>query len=216
MHKKRSKMPTDWPIARKGTAYYSQSSHAGNKSLPVVFALRDLLKIVKTAREAKLMCLNCDVKVNQKVRKDPKFPLQILDVLTLDKTKKNYALDVEGKKLVLKEIKNSESKVKISKVSGKISLSNKKVQINLEDGNNYLFDKNFSVGDSAIIDLEKNKVEKIIPLKEGCKIKIVSGKHLGKEAELKKIIKEDNKKKFLIKLDGEEKIMSNKTIMAIE
>ena len=43
------------------------------------------------------------------------------------------------------------------------------------------------VGDSAIIDLEKNKIIKILPVKEKSEVLVIGGKHIGEKGKITKI-----------------------------
>lgn len=185
MHLKRSEMPKQWPIPRKGKSrYVAVPSHAMTKSITILYILRDILKIARTRKEAKKILNNKDVKINNKIRIDDCFPVQVLDTISLEKTKKYYKLEIMNKKFLLKEISEKEVEKKIIKIIGKKILKDKKTQMNLEDGTNILTKEKFNVGDSVILDTKKFKIQRIIPLKKGSKLEIVIGKHAGKKGEL--------------------------------
>lgn len=204
-HKVRNKLPANWPLPRKGNKYFAIASHSSNEGIPVRIALRDILKIANTAKEVRLMLLNKEVKINGKIRVDSKFPVKINDVVSLKNTKKNYRLVVAGKKLKFEEVSDKEANKKIVKVVGKVLLSKGKYQINLEDGTNYLSKENFKTGNSAVINFIENKIEKIIEIKENAEVKVISGKHAGKEGKILTVIPE--KKECLIKfVEGESKL----------
>ena len=69
MHKKRNQMPTSWPLPRKDRKrrFISVPSHSLSRGISLLFVLRDVLKIVRTRKEARYMTLNGFVKVNNKV-----------------------------------------------------------------------------------------------------------------------------------------------------
>lgn len=204
MHLKRSKAEKGWPIPRKGTTYLARSNHAQKKGVSLLMVLRDILGIAETKKEARHMLLNEDVKVNGKIRKSEKFPMQFFDVLTLDKTKKNYRLNIVNKKFTLEEVSGKDSESKIVKIIGKKILDKKRIQINLEDGTNSVYDKSFNVNDSAVVDFKSNKIISVLPLKTGAKVEIISGKHSGEKGSLKDIVKLDKTKRYKIKLkEGE-------------
>lgn len=215
-HNKRQSMPNNWPIARKGNVYFVNSSHAKNEGMPILVALRDVLKIAKTAKEVRMMTLAKEVLVNQKVRQEVKFPVQVFDVLSLPKMKKNYRLEVVGKRLKFNEVDDKAAAKNIAKIIGKVLISKDVVQMNLEDGTNLISKQNFSVGDTAVISLKDNKLEKVIPLKEGAKVLIVSGKHSGKHGKVLKINSVDKKKDYLIKFEEGESLLPIKTLLAID
>ena len=135
MHIKKTKMPTTWPVPRKGKKkrFIAVPSHSVTKGISVLFLLRDVLKIARTRKEARHMTLNEMVKVDNKVRKDENFPVQVRGILSLDKAKLNYRLEIFNKKFRLVEISEKEAKTKIVKIVGKTILSGNKIQMNLDD-----------------------------------------------------------------------------------
>ena len=215
MHKKLSEMPKEWPLPRKGKKYIAVASHHPNKGFPLVFALRDFLKIAKTYREARKICLEGNVMVNGKVRKDVMFPLLLRDFLELAKIDKKYVLEIKNKKLNLLEVKDA--KTKIVKVMNKRLLKNKTIQANLEDGTNILLKEKFSNGDSLLIELKTGKVLKVIPLKKGSNVEVISGKHLGQKGKIVELVKEGKIDVYEIKLNGEKNVfLKRNTLLAIE
>jgi small subunit ribosomal protein S4e len=215
-HNKRQSMPKNWPMTRKGNVYFVNSSHAQNEGMPLLVALRDVLKIVQTAKEVRMMTLAKEVLVNQKVRQEVKFPVQVFDVLSLPKVKKNYRLEVVGKRLKFVEVDDKAASRNVAKIIGKVLVAKDVVQMNLEDGTNLISKEKFSVGDTAVISLKDNKLEKVIPLKEGAKVLVVGGKHSGKHGKVAKINMIDNKKEYLIKFEEGEAILPVKTLLAID
>ncbi len=216
MHNKRQSMPKNWPIARKGNTYYVNSSHSPRNGIPVVIVLRDILEIVETYKEAKLMCMNKEVKINEITRRDETFPLRVFDILSLDKIKKTYRVEVIGKKIKLAEISAKETSKKVVKIIGKKILPKKVVQMNLDDGSNFLVKEKFAVGDSAVLNLKENKVEKILALKEGAKVFVVSGKHSGKQGKITELKFSEKRKECLIKFDEGESVLRQETLLVVE
>ena len=185
-HIKKTQMPKSWPVPRKGRGkrFVAVPSHATSKGISLLFLLRDVLKIAKTRKEVRRMTLGGMVKVNNKVRKDEDFPVQVFDVLNLDKAKLNYKLEIVNKKFKLVEVSAKEADSKIVKIIGKKVLGAKSIQMNLDDGQNFLTGEKFSVGDSVLLNTKEDKIVKILPLKEGAKVEVVLGKHAGEKGEL--------------------------------
>ncbi|RMD45520.1 hypothetical protein D6829_02155 [Candidatus Pacearchaeota archaeon] len=215
MHIKRNRAPTKWPIPRKGSTFVVRPSHALSKGIPLLIVLRDVLKIARIRKEVKYMLTNGMVLVNSKERKDEKFPLQLFDTLTLKNSNQNFRLEVVNRKFQLVEIKKEEASKKIVKVIGKKILKNKKVQINLDDGHNFLTKHKFSVGDSAVIDLAKGKVERILPLKKGAQVEVIGGKHAGERGELIKVEELKRGRMYVIKIGEKEVKLPLKTLLVI-
>lgn len=217
MHQKISEMLREWPFPRKGRKYLSIASHEKNNSMSVLFALRDSLKLAKTRREVKRICLDKNVKINGKVRVDIDFPIQRDDILSLEKLRKDYKLVLKNKKFVFEEVKGKDAKTKISKVIDKRLLKNKIVQINLDDGTNRLIKTKIACGDSILVDLTKNEIIKIIPLTVGSNIEILSGKHIGKTGKIEKTETQGDGLAYRVNLEGGKEVLLNKeTLKAIE
>jgi ribosomal protein S4E len=53
MHQTRQQATTRLPITRKGTKYVARASSDLENSVPVVIAMRDILKLAKTKREVR-------------------------------------------------------------------------------------------------------------------------------------------------------------------
>jgi len=216
-HIKKTVMPKTWPVPRKGKRkrYVAVPSHATGKGISLLFLLRDVLKIAKTRKEAKHMTLNGMVKVNNKVRYDENFPVQVFDVLNLELAKKNYRLEIVNKKFSLTEVSDKEARSKIVKIIGKKILAKGKVQMNLDDGQNLITKNKFSVGDSALLDTKKDVVSKILPLKKGAKIEIIAGRHAGEKGELVGFEELVRGRNYEIKLKDKTVKLPYKTILVI-
>lgn len=206
MHLKRHKVPKTWPIPRKGTVYVVTPSHNSNNGLPILIALRDILKIGKTRKEAEKVLRAESVRVNGKLVKSERYSLGLLDIV--DVGENSYKLVLKDKKFSLEETKD---KSKISKVIGKKILSKSKVQINLSDGRNFEASEKVNVGDSILFNLESKKIEKVIPMREGSRVIVTSGSHLGEEGKLESIGNE----KVEIKLEKKKVSLDKKRVMAI-
>lgn len=215
MHKTRSEMPKEWPIVRKGTKYVAVASHDGENSIPILFVLRDILKIANTKREAQFILRSGDVKIDNKVRKEEHFPVQAFSTVSFEKTGKNYRLLVENGKFDLREISAKEAEVKIVKVIG-MKMKGKDLQMNLEDGQNFLIKEKFALGDSAVVNTKSRKVEKILPLKEGANVKIISGKYSGEKGKIKEIKLIGREKVYAVKLKEKEVSIPLKTFFVVE
>jgi len=216
-HIKKTQMPKSWPVPRKGRGkrFVAVPSHATSKGISLLFLLRDVLKIAKTRKEVRRMTLGGMVKVNNKVRKDEDFPVQVFDVLNLEKAKLNYKLEIVNKKFKLMEVSAKEADSKIVKIRGKKILGAKKIQMNLDDGQNIMTAEKFSVGDSVLLNTKEDKIVKILPLKEGAKVEIVLGKHAGEKGELVGFEELVRGRNYQIKLEDKTVSLPYKTILVI-
>lgn len=212
-HTKRQTIPKSWPITRKGTAYVIQANHSPKKGLPLLVVLRDLLEIARNRKEVKTSIHNGDLLINGKPANDERNCLQLFDKLTLVPSKKTYVLNLSNKgKFIADEIKTSEAGEKIAKIIGKKIIKGKKVQINLSDGGNYLYDGNCRVNDSVLINFKDKKVSKCIPLEKNAKTVVVTGKHSGKRGVITKI--DEERHMVSLKMDeGEIKVLIEQIIV---
>jgi small subunit ribosomal protein S4e len=202
-HMKREKMPKNWPVARKGKKFVVRPNHSNDKGLPILIILRDVLGITKTRKEVKKALHDKNVLINGRNVRDEKNTAVLFDVITIVPSKKNYRIGLtENGKFKIEEIKASESNTKIAKIVDKKILKGKKIQLNLSDGKNTLYDKKCSTGESVIIDLKSKKVEKTIPLKVKSKVLVYAGKHAGKQGMIDEI---DEKNKMVVVNDGKNK-----------
>lgn len=215
MHLKRQKVPKSWPIERKSTTYVVRPNFNLQKGIPILIILRDILKIAQNRKEVKKAIHSKNILLNNKIVRDEKNIAQLFDVLKIVPSKKYYTIELSNKnKFMIKEIKEKESNKKVSKIINKKILKKKKTQLNLSDGRNFLSDIKCNVNDSVLINFEKGKIEKCLPLKEKKKVIIFAGKHSGRGGVINKI---DLKKK-MIKLDIDKKIIDVliKQVMVVE
>jgi len=191
MHLKRQKAPKNWPIHRKGTKYVVRSNFNLQKGVPILIILRDMLKIAQNRREVKKALHLKHILLNNKIVKEEKNSALLFDTLAVIPLKKFYRIDLLKKgKFKLEEIKEAEANQKVSKVVNKKILKNKKVQLNLLDGNNFISDTECKINDSALIGFKEKKIKKCLPLKEKAKAVIFAGKHAGERGIIDKINQE--------------------------
>ncbi len=215
MHIKRTEIQKRLPLPRKGTKYLVVASHAKDNGVALLIVLRDILKIANNRAEARKILLAGDVKVNNKIRKSEKFPMQFFDVIELEKAKKVYRLEIVNKKFALNEISEKEKDEKIVKIVGRKILGKDKVQMNLEDGRNIITKEKFNVRDSVIVNTKDEKIVKILELKPGAKVEIILGKHAGESGVLKEIKNLRRGKDYIIKLKDKEIGVPLKTLIVI-
>lgn len=161
------------------------------------------------------MTLNGMVKINNKIRKDENFPVQVFDTLNLDKAKLNYRLEIVNRKFSLTEISAKDAESKIVKIFGKKILGAKKVQMNLDDGQNIVTNEKFSVGDSIVLNTKDGKIVKILPLKKGAMIEIIAGKHAGEKGKLVDFEELTRGRNYKIKLEDRTVSLPYRTILVI-
>jgi len=184
MHMKRLVAPNSWGITRKTSTWVCKpraGPHATDSSVPMALVLRDMLKLCDNLREAKHILSSRGVMVDGRVVTDEKFPVGLMDTITISKTGQNYRMliDTHGR-LRLTAISPDEAKVKLVRIENKRMIKNGVFQLNLHDGRNILIPKNqYKTGDVLKIEVPSQKILKQIPLKEGSLALLIGGSHPG-------------------------------------
>jgi len=191
-HLKRLAVPKTWPLAKKGNKYVTRPMPKGSIefSLPLTVIFRDVLKMVKTAKEVKHLLANNYVFINGVQIKDVKQSIALMDVLEMKGTNEAYRLLLNSKgKLVFVKIDDKEAKLRPSRIKGKTLLKKGKVQLNMASGANLLVDKDeYKVGDVLFLQLPENKIKEKLSLDKGVFIYLIGGNHMGKNGKVVDII----------------------------
>jgi small subunit ribosomal protein S4e len=183
-HMKRMTAPRSWSVPRK-TAYWVMKPRPGphgiEDSVPIGMILRDMLGICDNAREAKFVLNSRDVAVDGRVVTDSKFPVGLMDVVTIKKTNQSYRMLMDYKgRLKLSPIDENESGWKLARVDHKTTVPGGKTQITLHDGRNILLPKDqYKTGDVLKIEVPSQKVLKAYKLDKGSVALVTGGSHPG-------------------------------------
>ena len=147
---------------------------------------RNHLKLALTNREVILILQDREagIKIDNKVRRDPKFPVGIMDILTVVKTNEHYRMlyDVKGR-FTLVKVKEAESKIKLLKVKSKAVGPNKIPYIVTHDGRTIRYPHpEINEGDTLKYDLEKNSILEWFRNESGHLSYITGGNNVGRVA----------------------------------
>lgn len=190
-HMKRLNAPRAQRIRRKERKWAVKPSagpHPIKKSIPLSYIIRDNLHLADTLRETKKIISNGDILVDGKTKKDYKYPVGLMDVVSLPKLKKDYRVLFDRKgKLTLVEISSKDSTWKLCRIQNKKILKEGKKQLNLHDGKNRLVKKDeFNTGDVLKINLKDDKIVDKYEFKKGNVSMITGGSHIGEIANIEK------------------------------
>ena len=193
-HISRLNAPKSWTLLRKETKWIARplpGPHPINRSITINMVLKDLLGYAKTTREVRTILNKGLVKVDGTVRKNHKFPVGIMDVISFEETKEYFRVLLNKKgKIILLPIKKEESTLKPRKIINKTSLKKNKIQVNFFDGINLILKKGkFNTNDTVVFDLSKKETKEILPLEKGALIFIIDGKQVGKIGIVKEVEK---------------------------
>lgn len=200
MHLKRQELTRKLPLERKGTTYVARASSDIDNSVPLLFAVRDMLHLAKTQKEVKKMINEKMLKINGRVCKDYRESIKIFNFLEAGK---KYVLTLlKTGRFAFEETKSSD---RLCKVVGKKLVSGNKIQINLHDGTNIITKDKINIEDSVHLSAD-NKISKHIAFEKGKKVFIFSGKYMGFEGAISLL--EGKKAKVKLK-DKEEPVELN-------
>lgn len=190
-HQKRVTVPVSWPIARKTHAWVAKTSpgpHSAGNSMPLVMVIRDMLKLVDNAREAKRALYEGKVLVDGNVQKDHKLPVGIFDVISVPSNGQQYRMLKDEKGMFYLSLLEAGDARKLARIENKTMISGKKQQLNLSDGSNKLAEGEFKVGDSLVLSLPDKNIEDRIGFEVGNLAMVIGGKHTGQMGKIKEII----------------------------
>ena len=188
-HQKRVAAPKTWSITRKTNTWIVNTNpgpHNKSLSMPLALIVRDMLKIANTLNETKKILNAENVLVDGRIRKNPKFPVGLFDVVAIPENKQYYRMLLSPKgKLELRSLDNPDEK-KLCKITNKTTIKGGKVQLNLHDGTNMLGEEGYAPGDSLILSLPDKNIVKHLTFEEGSIAIIVGGKHSGETGSIVK------------------------------
>ncbi|HLD41703.1 MAG TPA: 30S ribosomal protein S4e [archaeon] len=191
-HLKRSQAPKFWPIKRKGLVWTVKTSpgpHRLQDSMPLQILVRDVLKVADTAKEATSIIKQGKIVIDKKPRKDPKFPVGLMDIIEIPEVKKNFVVSMGTSGLTLIEADQSKTANKLCKIVGKTTIKNGLHQLHLHDGRNILAESDqYRVGDSIAIALPDQTITDHLQFEEGSDVTIINGKNRGLSGSVKKIV----------------------------
>ena len=149
---------------------------------------RKRLGLALTAREVTLTAMDKEAgfSIDRKVRRDIKFPVGVMDVLTVEKTREHYRMlyDVKGR-FTLVSIKEDESKFKLLKVKRKAVGPNKIPYIVTHDSRTIRFPHpEINEGDTIKYDLQNSKIITWIKNEPGKLCYITGGNNIGRVGQL--------------------------------
>ncbi len=114
--------------------------HPKSQCIPLLLIVRDYLGYAERAEEARKIIKMGKIWVDGRPIKDYKFPVGLMDVVSIPETGENYrVLPVYRKGLRLIEIDEEESGFKLGKIVRKMHVKGGHLQITLHDGRNIRF-----------------------------------------------------------------------------
>lgn len=214
---KRKPAPGSWPIPRKEFTWVvkpSSGPHPLEECLPLAIVLRDILEFAKTRKEAKTIVSQGKVHVDGKVRREEKFPVGLMDVISVIPDQKSFRVLPSNKGLTLCPITEKESTIKLCRIKNKTLIKKGAVQLNLHDGTNILLKTGgpenpqgdiYKTLNTLKLSLPEREILDQIAMKENNIALITGGKNIGKYGEIIKIeeMEEGKRKDKLVTIEDQ-------------
>ncbi len=194
-HMKRYAAPRALKLSRKLYVWTTKAApgpHPGESAIPLRLALRDYLSVGRTAREVDSILFKGNVLVDGKTRREPSFPVGLMDVVRLPALNRSYRVLLDHRRrLILREIDSAEASMKLCRVVRKQIVRGKRVQLTFHDGKTIVGDLNeFKPDDVAKLVLPELKVLERFPFEVGAAALVTGGSNvsrIGRIAEIKLI-----------------------------
>lgn len=206
-HLKRLAAPRALRIHRKERVWAVKSApgpHPLERSIPLALVVRDYLGLCDTYKEANRIIANGEVVVDGVPRRDHKYALGLMDVLSIPSLKKDYRVlfDQRGK-LTLVPIIAKDAGWKLCRIENKTMLKGKKTQLNMHDGQNAIVNKDeYSTGDVVKLSFKDKKISEVVKFSKGAVSLIIGGSHIGEIANIMDIEMIASSKSNITKMKG--------------
>jgi len=206
-HLKRKPAPKMWPIHRKEavwTVMPKPGPHSLSRSLPLVLIVRDMLKFAKTSKEAKKIISQEKITVNGKVRRDERFLVGLMDVISILDAKKSYRVLPSSKGLFLHPIDSDEAAFKLCRIEDKTVVNGGHVHLDLHDGASSLIkvgnpqnpeEDVYHTLDVLKLSVPDRELLGYTKLTVGAPAIVIGGKNMGKYGKVTTIEKKSDKKR---------------------
>lgn len=153
--------------------------------------LRQRLKYALSGQEVKRICHDKDVnvKVDNKARRDHKYPVGLMDVVEIVKTGEHFRMlyDLKGRFMPVR-IDAKEANFKLCKVNNKVLGKNKIPYIITHDGRTIRFPHpDIKKNDTVKLNLTTGEIDSLIKFENFCTVFIKGGNNIGRAGTLMSI-----------------------------
>lgn len=191
-HMKRYLIPKFWPVPKKERKWVvrpGSGPHPLGFCIPLQILVKDILGYAKGSREARKIVRAGKILVDKKERKDPKFPVGLMDTIEIPDAGQYLRVLLDRNGLRLEKTGKEDAGKKLCKIRGKKTLKGGVFQISLHDGRNILIKGKspYRVGDSLLISLPGQKVVKHFRLEKGTDALVIAGANIGISGKIKEI-----------------------------
>lgn len=192
-HLKRLPAPKYWPIKRKTGKFTTRvipGPHSREQCLPLTLVLRETLGYAENMREVRAILSSGQIKIDGNVRKDPRYPVGLMDVIDIATSGERFRL-VPKKRggLRLVKIDEKEAEFKLCKIESKTMVKGGKVQLGLHDGRSLLLSEGdkpskYNTLDTLKISIPEQKILDSVNLEKGVYAVVSQGRNIGNEGKV--------------------------------
>jgi len=188
---KRMWAPSHWCLDKLKGVYATRPStgpHKLRECIPINVLLQYRLKYALSNQECIKICKDKsgNVKVDNKVRRDHRFPLGFMDVVSLPKTGENFRIlyDIKGRFQPVR-IDAKEAGFKLCKIKRKVTGKNKVPYIVTHDGRTIRYPHpDCKKNDSVKLNLETGEIDGIVKFENGAQVIVAGGNNIGRVGSL--------------------------------
>lgn len=184
-HLKQLYSPRTWPLGKKTATFVTRprpGAHTLRMQVPLVVALRDMIRVCDTKKEVKFLLQSKKCLVDGKPAYDVKRPVGFMDVISLVDADEHYHILIDKKnRLYPLKIESGEASRKIVRVVNKTTLKGGVMQLNTLDGRCVRVQdaSKYSVGDSLVLSVPDQGISEKLSLEEKATVLLVGGSHVG-------------------------------------
>nr|ACO12708.1 40S ribosomal protein S4 [Lepeophtheirus salmonis] len=184
-HLKRLVAPKTWMLDKLGGVFTTRPSsgpHKLRESVPLTLFLRNRLRYALTAKEVGTITKQRLVKVDGRVRMDPRFPAGFMDVIQIERTNENFRLiyDVKGR-FTVHRITAQEAKYKLCRVKAVKTGPKNVPYLYTSDGRTIRYpDPVIRVNDSIRLDINTGKTMDSVKFDTGNLCMVTGGRNTGR------------------------------------
>jgi small subunit ribosomal protein S4e len=186
---KRLAAPKHWMLSKMTGTFAPKprsGPHKTRECVPLMVILRDRLKYALSYRECLMIVKQRFIKVDGKIRRDHKFPIGMMDVITMERTDDKYRVVYDHKgRFSLVPIKAEDTKMKLCKVKNVRTETHRVPALCTHDGRTIRYpDPLIKVNDTVVLDLETNKIKDFVRFRVGNQAICTSGQNVGRVGEV--------------------------------
>jgi small subunit ribosomal protein S4e len=192
---KRQAAPAFYAVPRKKLAFVTTTKagpHSKAMSYDPITLCRDILKVVRSKKEAEYAVKLGKVLIDGVPRLSIHFPIGLMDVVELSEGGSVYRmLPQKGRLVAPVTISADEKERKLCQIRSKMTVKKGKVQLGTHDGRTFLVDdgSKYALGDALLVELPSGKILDVVSMKKGALGLVVRGTKLGYVGEIKEVSK---------------------------